>query len=307
MHEYPQIQFFRSPDQYLAVTETCTMCGISTTTSYWDQYYMWHQYRLLEPLWHITSVPLTCNSYDIQFNSEYFIVRSIPIPVTGPCKHVGSVPITGTCNMRGIATSYWNLKHTRHQYQFLGPVTHVESSGLQNKDRPHKIPFSFFIFLETFHCSPDLITLGSHNVPFCDSARNFGFIINSKLSMKKRVIKICQTAYFELKHISSIRRFHTEDTAKTFVTSSILSWLDYCNCLLMGTCNSVIHPLQKIQNFAARLVLLAPCHQHSTPLLEKLHWLPISEHIKYKVACVHFNAINGSGPAYFPELLHELP
>ena len=87
-------------------------------------------------------------------------------------------------------------------------------------------------------------------------------------------------------------------------TSYILSWIDYCSCLLMGTPNSVIQPLQKIKNFAARLVLLAPLHQHSTPLLEKLHWLPISARIKYKFACMCFNAINGSGPAYLSELLH---
>ena len=37
-------------------------------------------------------------------------------------------------------------------------------------------------------------------------------------------------------------------------------------------------------------------------LLEKLHWLPISERIKYKVACMCF--ISGSGPAYLSELLH---
>ena len=88
------------------------------------------------------------------------------------------------------------------------------------------------------------------------------------------------------------------------VTSYILSQLDYCNCLLMGTPNSVIQPLQKIQNFAARLVLLAPHHHHWTPLLEKLHWLPISECIKYKVTCMCFSAIGGSGPAYLSELLH---
>ena len=128
----------------------------------------------------------------------------------------------------------------------------------------------------------------------------------TQLSMKKHVIKICQTAYFELKRISSIRRFLTEDATKTLVTSYILSRLDYCNCLLMGTPNSVIEPLQKIQNFAARLVLLAPRHHHSTPLLEKLHWLPISERIKYKVACMCFSAINGSGSAYLSELLHCL-
>ena len=37
---------------------------------------------------------------------------------------------------------------------------------------------------------------------------------------------------------------------------------------------------------------------------KKLHWLPISERIKYKVACMCFSAINGSGLAYLSELLH---
>ena len=100
---------------------------------------------------------------------------------------------------------------------------------------------------------------------------------------------------------TTIRRFLTEDAAKT---SCILSQSDYCNCLLMDTSNSLIQPLQKIQIFTARLVLLAPRHHHSIPLLEKLHWIPISESIKYKVACICFNAINGSRPAYLSELLH---
>ena len=91
---------------------------------------------------------------------------------------------------------------------------------------------------------------------------------------------------FELKHISSIRRYLTEYAAQTLVTSYILSWLDYCNCLLMGAPSSVIQPLQKVQNFAARLILMVPRHHHSTPLLEKLHWLPISERINTKLhAC----------------------
>ena len=129
-----------------------------------------------------------------------------------------------------------------------------------------------------------------------------GFDVNSFLV--DLFLSSFDNAYFQLKCISSVRRFLTEDAAKTLATSCILSRLDYCNCLLMGTPNSVIQPLQKIQNFAARLVLLAPRHHHSTPVLEKLHWLPISERIKYKVACMCFSAINGSGPAYLSELLH---
>ena len=152
-----------------------------------------------------------------------------------------------------------------------------------NDDKTEALLFLFSSSLKPSTISlPDSITLGSHNIPFSDSARNLGVILDSNLSIKKHIIKICQTAYFELKRISSIRRFLTEDAAMTLVTSYILSRLDYCSCLLVGTPHSVIQPLQTIQNFAARLVLLAPRHHHSTPLLEKLHWLPISNVLNIK-------------------------
>ena len=133
-----------------------------------------------------------------------------------------------------------------------------------DKTEAHLFPFSSSLKPSTVSL-PDSITLGSHNIPFSDSARNLGFILDSKLSMKKHVIQICQTAYFEPKRLVQSAGFSvTEDATKALVTSYILSRLDYCNCLLMGTPNSVIQPLQKNQNFAARLVLLAPRHHHSS-------------------------------------------
>ena len=72
----------------------------------------------------------------------------------------------------------------------------------------------------------------------------------------------------------------------------------------MGIPNSVIQPMQKVKNTAARLIPKAPRHQNCTPLLQQLHWLPISERIKYKTACMCYNAITGSAPSYPFELLH---
>ena len=160
----------------------------------------------------------------------------------------------------------------------------------------------FLLFLETITISlSDSITLGSHNIPFPASARNLGFILDSKLPTKKHAKLLISSSNAS---VTSIRRFLTNDAAMALVISCTLSRLGCCNCLLMGTPNSVIQPLQKIQNFAARLVLFVPRLHHSTPLLEKLHWLPISERIKHKVTCMCFSAINGSGPAYLSELLH---
>ena len=62
--------------------------------------------------------------------------------------------------------------------------------------------------------------------------------------------------------------------------------------------------MQKVQNTAAHLILRALRHQNCTPLLQQLHWLSISEQIKYKTACMCYNAITGSAPSYLSELLH---
>ena len=78
----------------------------------------------------------------------------------------------------------------------------TENQLKRNDDKTEAFlfPFSFPSSLKPSTVSlPDSITLGSHNIRFSDSARNLGFILDSNLAMKKHVIKVCQTAYFELK------------------------------------------------------------------------------------------------------------
>ena len=75
---------------------------------------------------------------------------------------------------------------------------------LNDKTEALLFPFSSSLKPSTVPL-PDSITLGSHNIPFSDSVRNLGFILESKLSMTKHVIKICQTAYFELNINALIR------------------------------------------------------------------------------------------------------
>ena len=72
----------------------------------------------------------------------------------------------------------------------------------------------------------------------------------------------------------------------------------------MGTPDSVIQSMQKVQNAAACLILSAPRHKNCTPLPQQFHWLPVFEQIKCKTACMYYNTITGSGPSYLSELLH---
>ena len=55
------------------------------------------------------------------------------------------------------------------------------------------------------------------------------------------------------------------------IRSLILSRLDYANAILLGTNSSSIARLQKLQNWAARIILCAKKGDHATPLFKELH------------------------------------
>ena len=150
---------------------------------------------------------------------------------------------------------------------------------------------------------PSSITIGSSEISFSDSARNLGFIVDSHLSMKQHITKVCQTCYYEIRRIGSIRKFLTLEATKTLVTSCILSRLDYCNSLLIGCPDTTLQPLQMVQHCAARLIFRARHRQPCTHLMKDLHWLPVSERIKYKAACFCYNIITESAPAYLSALV----
>ena len=151
---------------------------------------------------------------------------------------------------------------------------------------------------------PSSITIGNTAIPFAHSVRDLGFFLDQDLSMKQHITKACQTAYMELRRISSIRHYLTVDATKTLVSACILSRLDYCNALLAGCPYKDIKSFQQVQNSAARLVFKAKKSQHVTPLLKELHWLPIEQRITYKISCLCFNIISGTAPVYLSELLH---
>ena len=95
----------------------------------------------------------------------------------------------------------------------------------------------------------------------------------------------------------------TTQATQTLVCSLVLSRLDYCNSLLSGCPQYLLDKLQKVQNAAARLVCKAKKSDHIHPILETLHWLPVTHRIQYKISTICFNSISGTAPLYLSDLL----
>ena len=58
-----------------------------------------------------------------------------------------------------------------------------------------------------------------------------------------------------------------------------------------------------MQNYFARLLTGPRKHEHISPILRSLHWLPITERIDFKPLLLTFKSLNDVAPPYIEELL----
>jgi len=71
--------------------------------------------------------------------------------------------------------------------------------------------------------------------------------------------------------------------------------------LLFGVTDSLVQRLQAVQNTAAGLVSGTRRSEHITPVLRQLHWLPVRQHIEFKMAVLVYKALNGLSPQYLAD------
>ena len=71
-----------------------------------------------------------------------------------------------------------------------------------------------------------------------------------------------------------------------------------CVCLSLA---ALLSKLQSVQNATLRLITGTRRRDHITPVLRELHWLPIRERIKFKVACLVRQSLSGQAPLYLAD------
>ena len=71
------------------------------------------------------------------------------------------------------------------------------------------------------------ITIGNAQITFKKSVKNLGFTLDCHFTMNAHVSNIARTCYFELRRLSSNRRFLTSTATATHVSAFVLSRIDY--------------------------------------------------------------------------------
>ena len=121
------------------------------------------------------------------------------------------------------------------------------------------------------------------------------------------VSNIALTCNLELHLLASIRRFMTSTATATLVFAFALSRIDYCNSLLFGSTHDVTSHLQRIQNYAARVILRFPKSSIITRHLESLHSVHVKVRSTYKIACLCYHCHRSTAPSYVTDMLQKKP
>ena len=118
------------------------------------------------------------------------------------------------------------------------------------------------------------------------------------MSFTDQINSLSKSCHFHIRDIRRIRHLLPLSAATALANSLVSSKLDYYNSLYNGISQANLNKIQRIQNTLARVVTNTSKFEHITPILKKLHWLPIKQRIDYKLCLLAYKTLQIQQPTY---------
>ncbi|XP_058050467.1 uncharacterized protein LOC131203825 [Ahaetulla prasina] len=147
------------------------------------------------------------------------------------------------------------------------------------------------------------LTVGGESLAPMERVRNLGVLLDGRLSFEEHLATVSRRAFYQVRLVRQLRPFLDRDALCTVTHALVTSRLDYCNALYLGFPLRCTRRLQLVQNAAARVIEGATRGSHITPILRRLHWLPVVFRVHFKVLVTTFKALHGIGPGYLRDRL----
>ena len=128
-------------------------------------------------------------------------------------------------------------------------------------------------------------------------ATNLG--VDGQLSVSQQLTAVWRSCFYQLRQMKSVKSSLTREAVHSLMQAFVYCKLDYCNSALAGLAKVY---LQSVQNMAARMVSGVRGSERITPVLEDLHWLPVSQRVVFKTAVMVWKCVHGVAPAYLSDL-----
>jgi len=145
------------------------------------------------------------------------------------------------------------------------------------------------------------LNIGQDQVSTSDLIKYLGVYLERTLTLQKHIQVKCSTVIYNIHKIKQIQPYIDTGIAKMLASAQVLSHLDYANSILSGLPAKSLQRLQRVQNWAAKVVLCRNKYNSSRDALKQLHC--VKQRIDFKVLCLVFKCIQGTAPLYLRNLI----
>ena len=134
--------------------------------------------------------------------------------------------------------------------------------------------------LAIFGSRQNLRSLPEMQVSFCDvvlrpraEVRSLGVVLDGTLSWESHVSELCRRCTGVLIGLSHCRHYLPDGVIKVLVTALVLTRIRYCLTVYGNSIQRNFDRLQKLQNFAIRVIFGRHKFDHVSDLRERLRWM----------------------------------
>jgi len=144
------------------------------------------------------------------------------------------------------------------------------------------------------------VVLDDHVLKQVDIIDYLGIKIDSNISWDPYVSKLCSSLGCCVNKLSRIRNVAPRDVLNKIYLSSIQPVIDYCICSWGFTYNYNIDKVQRLQNFAARIVSenFDYINSRGLEIIKTLKWMNVRQRRNYFTLLLMFKCIKGDAPDY---------
>jgi len=125
-----------------------------------------------------------------------------------------------------------------------------------------------------------------------DAIKLLGVIVDQALTWDQHISVVVRRCYCILVSLNRFRRHFSTEALITIIQAHVFSQIIYCLPIWGGAADYQLHRVQKVINFAARVVTGVRRRDHITPALNSLHWSRIGELVEERDCLKVYRALN---------------
>ena len=132
-------------------------------------------------------------------------------------------------------------------------------------------------------------------------ARDLGVFIDQYLTYGEHVTQTTAECLCKLVQINRIKHLLDKETLLLLINAFVFSKLFYCSTVWSNTSKSNVRKLQRVQNFAARIIFGFRKFDHISQGIKSLKWLPVKGRLSLNDAIMMYKCINKLAPDFLAD------